>query len=67
MVSSEALDIAMSCTPMRRKYTAVESVAAEAILDDWRKGARNKTALANKAIAEVEEHYPQASRLRQAS
>jgi hypothetical protein len=34
---------------------------------DWRRGVRNKIVLANKAIAEVEEHHPLGNRLRRAS
>ena len=36
-------------------------------LDDWRRGVRNKVVLANKAIAEVEEHYLFGNKLPSAS
>src|SRR5205085_9541844 len=35
------------------QYAGVETFAGEAIMNEWRRGVRNKIALANKAIAEV--------------
>ena len=32
--------------------------ASKAIMAAWRSGERNKAVLANKAIAEIEEHHP---------
>jgi hypothetical protein len=34
---------------------------------EWRRGVRNTEALANKAIAEMEEHHPVGNSLRRAS
>lgn len=70
LVLSEALDIAMRYFDLpadEEEHAGVELFAAEVIMDDWRKGARSKTVLANKAIAEIEERYPFANRLRRAS
>ena len=36
-------------------------------MDDWRRGVRNKVVLANKAIAEVDEHYLLGNKLPSAS
>jgi hypothetical protein len=36
-------------------------------MEHWRKGVRDKTILANKAIAELEERHPIGDRLRPAS
>ena len=40
------------------QYATVESFAGEAIMAEWRRGVRNKVVLANKAVAEIEEHHP---------
>ena len=56
-----ALNIAMRYFDLPQdgeQYADVESFAAEAIMAEWRQGARNEIVLANKAIAEVEEHHP---------
>ena len=53
--------------PDEEQYAGLESSAAEAIMADWRRGVRNKTVLANKAIAEVEEHHPLGNKLSRAS
>ena len=66
LILSEALDIAMRYFDLpsnEEEYASVESFAAEAIMDDWRRGARDKSVLANKAIAEIEERHPIANRL----
>jgi hypothetical protein len=70
LVLNNALDIAMRYFDLpsdEEEYAGVESFAGEAIMADWRRGVRNKTVLANKAIAEVEEHHPLANKLRRAS
>jgi hypothetical protein len=67
---NDALDIAMryfDLPPNEEEYAGVESFAGEAIMADWRLGVRNKVVLANKAIAEIEEHHPLGNRLRRAS
>jgi hypothetical protein len=61
LVLDHALDIVMryfDLPPDEEQYAAVESFAAEAIMAEWRSGVRNRVVLANKAIAEVEEHHP---------
>ena len=70
LILSEALDITMRYFDLPRdeeEYAGVENYAAEAIMDDWRRGVRNKSVLANKAIAEIEEHHPFANSLRRPS
>jgi hypothetical protein len=70
LVLNDALDIAMRYFDLpsdEEEYTGVESFAGEAIMADWRRGVRNKIVLANKAIAEVEEHHPLGNKLRRAS
>jgi hypothetical protein len=70
LVLNDALDIAMRYFDLpadENQYADVESFAGEAIMADWRRGVRNKIVLANKAIAEVEEHHPLGNRLRRAS
>lgn len=70
LVLNDALDIAMRYFDLpsdEEEYTGVESFAGEAIMADWRRGVRNKVVLANKAIAEVEEHHPLGNKLRRAS
>ena len=49
------------------EYADVESRAGHTIMEDWRRGVRNKVVLANKAIAEIEEHHPLRKRLPRAS
>jgi hypothetical protein len=61
LVLNEALAIAMRYFDLphaEEEYADVEFFAGEAIMADWRQGVRNKTVLANKAIAEIEEHHP---------
>jgi hypothetical protein len=70
LVLNDALDIAMRHFDLpsdEEEYAAVESFVGEAIMDDWRRGVRNKVVLANKAIAEVEEHYLFGNKLPSAS
>jgi len=70
LVLNDALDIAMRYFDLpqdEEQHASVESFAGEAIMADWRRGVRNKTVLANKAIAEVEEHHPLGNKLRRAS
>ncbi|MFL6792227.1 MAG: hypothetical protein ACJ8EE_13795 [Bradyrhizobium sp.] len=60
-ILDEALDIAMryfDLPPGEEEYADIEAFAGEAILEDWRRGVRNKSVLANKAIAEIEERHP---------
>jgi hypothetical protein len=66
---SEALDIAMRYFDLPQdegQYADVETFAGEVIMAEWRRGVRNKVVLANKAIAEVEEHHPLGKKLRPA-
>ena len=68
-VLDEALAIAMRYFDLpagEEEYADVECFAGEAIMEDWRRGVRNKCVLANKAIAEIEEHHP-LGKLRRAS
>jgi hypothetical protein len=70
LVLNDALAIAMRYFDLphdENEYADVECFAAEAIMDHWRKGVRDKTILANKAIAELEERHPIGDRLRPAS
>ena len=70
LILNNALDIAMRYFDLpsdEEEYAGVESFAGEAIMADWRRGVRNKIVLANKAIAEVEEHHPLGNKLRRAS
>ena len=70
LVLNDALDIAMRYFDLpqdEEQYASVESFARESIMADWRRGVRNKIVLANKAIAEVEEHHPLGNKLRRAS
>jgi hypothetical protein len=60
-ILDEALDITMryfDLPPGEEEYADIETLAGEAILEDWRRGVRNKSVLANKAIAEIEERHP---------
>jgi hypothetical protein len=69
-ILEEALGIAQryfSLPQDEAKYADVESRAGHAIMEDWRGGVRNKAVLANKAIAEIEEHHPLGKRLPGAS
>ena len=70
LVLNDALDIVMRHFDLpsdEEEYASVESFIGEAIMDDWRRGVRNKVVLANKAIAEVEEHYLFGNKLPSAS
>ena len=70
LVLNDALDIAMRYFDLPQdegEYANVESFAGEAIMADWRRGVRDKIVLANKAIAEVEEHHPLRKKLSPAS
>ena len=61
LVLDEALDIALRYFDLPQdeaQYATVESFAGEAIMAEWRRGVRKKIVLANKAIAEIEEHHP---------
>jgi len=59
LVLDEALDIALRYFEQdEAQYATVESFAGEAIMAEWRRGVRNEVVLANKAIAEIEEHHP---------
>src|SRR5437763_7348891 len=61
LVLDEALDIALRYFDLPQdeaQYASVESFAGEAIMAEWRRGVRNKVVLANKAVAEIEEHHP---------
>ena len=67
---NNALDIAMRYFDLphdEEQYAGVKSFAGEAIMAEWRRGVRNKVVLANKAIAEVEEHHPLGKKLSPAS
>ena len=69
LILTDALDIAMryfDLPPNEEEYAGVESFAGEAIMEDWRRGVRNKVVLANKAIAEIEERHPFGNKLRRA-
>jgi hypothetical protein len=66
LVLNDALDIAMRYFDLpqdEEEYASLESLAGEAIMEDWRRGARNKIVLANKAIEEVEKHHPFGNKL----
>ncbi len=68
-VLNEALGIAMRYFDLpagEEEYADVEAFAGQAIMEDWRRGVRNKGLLANKAIAEIEERHP-LGKLRRAS
>ena len=70
LVLNDALDIAMRYFDLPQdegEYASVQSFAGEAIMAQWRGGVRNKIVLANKAIAEVEQHHPLGKELRRAS
>jgi hypothetical protein len=59
-ILDDALDIAMRYFDLpsgEEEYADVESFAGQAILEDWRRGVRSKSVLANKAIAEIEERH----------
>ncbi|HEY3031909.1 MAG TPA: hypothetical protein VGJ68_17265 [Bradyrhizobium sp.] len=61
LVLDEALHIAMRHFDLprdKRQYAAVQSFAGDVIMAEWRRGVRNKVVLANKAIADIEEHRP---------
>jgi hypothetical protein len=67
---NDALDIAMRYFELPQdegEFASMERFAGEAIMANWRSGVRDKIALANKAIAEVEEHHPLVNKLRRAS
>ena len=64
---SKALDIAMRYFDLpqdEEQHADVESFTGEAIMTEWRRGVRNQVVLANKAIAEVEEHHALGRKLR---
>ena len=66
LILDEALDIALRYFELLQgeaQYAAVESCASKAIMAAWRSGERNKAVLANKAIAEIEEHHPPRKKL----
>jgi hypothetical protein len=66
LILDDALDIALRCfdlPPDEEQYAGVESFVGQAIMAEWRRGVRNKVVLANKAIAEVEQHHPLGNRL----
>jgi hypothetical protein len=70
LILNDALDIAMRHFDLpsdEEEYAAVESFVGKAIMDDWRRGVRNKVVLANKAIAEVEDHRLLGNKLPSAS
>ena len=61
LILTDALDLAMRYFDLpanEEEYAGVEAFAGEAIMDDWRRGVRDKVVLANKAIAEIEERHP---------
>jgi hypothetical protein len=67
---NDALDIALryfDLPPDEEEHAGVESFAGQTIMAEWRRGVRNTAVLANKAIAEMEEHHPVGNRLRRAS
>jgi hypothetical protein len=69
-VLNDALDIAMRYFDLphdEEEYAGLESFAGQAIMAEWRRGVRNTVVLANKAIAETEEHHPVGTSLRRAS
>jgi hypothetical protein len=41
-----------------KRQNGPKAAAGEAIKAEWRRGVRSKVVLANKAIAEIEEHHP---------
>lgn len=60
-ILNDALDIAMRYFDLpagEEECVDVESFAGQAIIDDWRRGVRSKSVLANKAIVEIEERRP---------
>ena len=66
-VLQAALDITMrhfNLPPDEAEDADLESFAGAAIMGDWRRGVRNKALLANKAVAEVEQHHPLGMKLR---
>jgi hypothetical protein len=67
LVLNNALGIAMRYFDLpqdEEEYAGVESFAGETIMEDWRRGVRNRVVLANKAIAQVEQHHPLGNKLR---
>jgi hypothetical protein len=70
LILNDALDIALRYFDLpqdEEQYAGVESFAGETIMAEWRRGVRNTVVLANKAIAEMEEHHPVGEKLRRAS
>jgi hypothetical protein len=67
LVLDEALDMVMRYFELPQdegEYAGVESFAGQTIMEDWRRGVRDKAVLANKAIVEIEERHPLGNRLR---
>jgi hypothetical protein len=67
---NDALDIALRYFELphdEEEYSGVESFAGQTIMAELRRGQRNTVVLANKAIAELEEHHAVGNRLRRAS
>ena len=70
LILNDALDIALRYFDLpqdEEQYAGMESFAGETIMAEWRRGVRNTVVLANKAIAEMEEHHPVGEKLRRAS
>jgi hypothetical protein len=68
-VLDEALNIALRYFDLpsgEAEYADIESRAGQTIMEDWRRGVRDEAILANKAIAELEEHHPLGNKLRRA-
>jgi hypothetical protein len=69
LVLNEALDLTMRCFDLphdEEAYAGMETFAGEAIMEEWRRGVRNKVVLANKAVAEIEKRHPLGSKLSRA-
>jgi hypothetical protein len=67
---NDALDIASRYFDLphdEEEYAGLESFASQTLMAEWRRGVRNTEVLANKAIAEMEEHHPVGNSLRRAS
>jgi hypothetical protein len=70
LVRDDALGIALRHLDLpadEEQYAELESFAGEAIMEDWRRGVRNKVVLANKAIGEIEDRHPLGNKLRRTS
>jgi hypothetical protein len=66
-ILDEALNIALRYFNLphdEAEYADVESRVGQTIMEDWRRGVRDKRILANKAIAELEEHHRLGNKLR---